>query len=39
MFESTMKFDDVRNVLGLLPLLWVVQRSHIRSRKSSGANA
>ena len=35
MIESTLRFDDV-DVPGLLPLLRVVQRSHMRSRKRSG---
>jgi len=33
MIESTLRFDDVEDIPGLLPLLWAVQRSHMRSRE------
>ena len=33
--ESTLWFDDVEVMLGLLPLLQAVQRSRMRSRKQS----
>ena len=36
MIESTLRFDDVEDIPGLLPLLRAVQRSHMRSRKRSG---
>ena len=36
MIESTLRFDDVEDVPGLLPLLRAVQRSHMRSREQSG---
>jgi len=36
MIESTLRFDDVEDIPGLLPLLRVVQRSHMRSRERSG---
>jgi len=36
MIESTLRFDDVEDVPGLLLLLRVVQRSRMRSRKRSG---
>jgi len=35
MIESTLWFDDVEVIPGLLPFLWAVQRSHMRSRKRS----
>ena len=35
MIESTLRFDDVEDVPGLLPLLWAVQRSRMRSRERS----
>ena len=31
MVESTLRFDDIGVVPGLLPLLWAVQRSHMQS--------
>ena len=34
--ESTLQFDDVEVVPGFLPLLRVVERSHMWSRKRSG---
>ena len=36
MIESTLRFDDVEDVPGLLPLLRAVQRSRMRSRERSG---
>ena len=36
MIESTLRFDDIEVIPGLLPLLQVVQRSHLRSRERSG---
>jgi len=36
MIESTLQFDDVEDIPGLLLLLRVVQRSHMRSRERSG---
>ena len=36
MIESTLRFDDVEVIPGLLPLLWVVQRSHMQSSERSG---
>jgi len=36
MIESTLRFDDVEDIPGLLPLLRAVQRSHMRSREWSG---
>jgi len=36
MIESTLRFDDVQDIPGFLPLLRVVQRSHLRSRERSG---
>jgi len=36
MIESTLRFDDVEDALGLLPLLRVVQRSRMWSRERSG---
>jgi len=36
MIESTLRFDDLENVPGLLPLLWAVQRSCMQSRERSG---
>ena len=36
MIKSTLRFDDVRVVSDLLPLLWVLQRSPMWSRKRSG---
>jgi len=36
MIESTLWIDDVEDIPGHLPLLWVVQRSCMRSRKWSG---
>ena len=36
MIESTLRFDDVEGVPGLLPLLRVVQRSRMQSRERSG---
>ena len=36
MIKPTLRFDDVEDILGLLPLLRAVQRSHMRSRKRSG---
>ena len=36
MIESTLQFDDVEDVPGLLPLLRVVQRSRMLSRERSG---
>jgi len=35
MIESTLRFDDVEDVPGLLPLLRAVQRSRMRSREWS----
>jgi len=36
MMESTLWFDDVEVIPGLLPLFWTVQRSHMRSGEQSG---
>jgi len=36
MIESTLQFDDVEVIPGLLLLLPAVQRSHMRSRERSG---
>jgi len=36
MIESTLRFDDVEDIPGLLLLLWAVQRSHMQSRERSG---
>ena len=36
MIESTLRFDDVEDIPGLLPLLRAVQRSRMRSRERSG---
>jgi len=36
MIESTLQFDDVEVIPGLLPLLQAVQRSRVQSRKWSG---
>jgi len=36
MIEFSLWFDDVEVIPGLLPLLWAVQRSRIRSREPSG---
>jgi len=36
MIKSTLRFDDVEDVPGLLSLLWAVQRSRMRSRERSG---
>ena len=36
MIESTLQFDDIEDIPGLLPLLWEVQRSCMRSREQSG---
>ena len=36
MIESTLWFDDVEVIPGLLPLLQVVQRSCMQSRERSG---
>jgi len=38
MIESTLQFDDVEDIPGLLPLLWAVQRSRMRSRERSGSS-
>jgi len=35
MIESTLRFDDVEDIPGLLPLLWAVQRWRMRSRERS----
>ena len=35
MIESTLRFDDVEVMPGLLPLLQAVQRSRMQSRKQS----
>ena len=35
MIESTLWFDDVEVIPGLLPLLQTVQRSHMQSREQS----
>jgi len=34
--ESTLRFDDVEDIPGLLPLVQVVQRSRMQSREWSG---
>ena len=36
MIESTLRFDDIEVIPGLLPLLWVVQRSRMQSRNGVG---
>jgi len=36
MIESTLRFDDVEVIPGLLPLLRAVQRSRMQSREWSG---
>jgi len=36
MIESTLRFDDVEVIPGLLPLLRAVQRSRMLSRERSG---
>jgi len=36
MIESTLQFDDVEDIPGLLPLLRAVQKSHMRSKEWSG---
>ena len=36
MIESTLRFDDVEDIPGLLPLLWAVQSSRMWSRERSG---
>ena len=36
MIKSTLQFYDIGVVPGLLLLLWMVQRSHMWSRKPSG---
>ena len=36
MIESTLRFDDVEDIPGLLPLLWAVQMSCMQSREWSG---
>ena len=36
MIESTLRFDDVEDIPGFLPLLQVVQRSRMRPRERSG---
>jgi len=36
MIKSTLRFDDVEDIPGLLPLLRAVQRSHMQSRERSG---
>jgi len=35
MIESTLRFDDVEDIPGLLPLLRAVQRSRMRSKEKS----
>ena len=36
MIESTLRFDDIEDIPGLLPLLQAVQRSRMQSRERSG---
>ena len=36
MIESTLRFDDIEDIPGLLLLLQAVQRSYMRSRERSG---
>ena len=36
MIKSTLQFDDIEVIPGLLPLLRVVQRSHMWSRERAG---
>jgi len=33
MIKSTLRFDDIEDIPGLLPLLWAVQRSRTRSKE------
>jgi len=39
MIESTLQFDDVEDIPGLLPLLWVVQMSQCAVKRTERETA